>query len=145
MKAHPALFEGEGRGRGNKNWGTLSRGFGLRSFCPEISALGVFVSRRFRPEEFLSAGDFDLGSLLSALLCSLLLTNCNLNLMVSDNREISFISSIKSTLNNISHMFIINSLRRQGKNQRGVSEGAESTPLEKCQSRFLTIYSYTTV
>ena len=44
----------------------------------------------------------------------------NLNLMVSDNRESSLISSIKSTLNNISHSFIINSLRRQGKNQRGV-------------------------
>ena len=40
--------------------------------------------------------------------------------MVSDNRESSLISSIKSTLNNISHSFIINSLRRQGNNQRGV-------------------------
>ena len=80
--------------------------------------------------------------------------------MVSDNKEISLISSIKSILNNISHMFIINSLRRQGNIQRGVlrwegvgvgvggvdpPEGAESTTLEKCQSRFLTIYSYTTV
>ena len=32
----------KGRG-GAKNWGTLSRGFGLRSFRPEISAWGVFV------------------------------------------------------------------------------------------------------
>ena len=62
----------KGRGGAKKNWGTLSRGFGLRSFRPEISAWGVFVGRRFRPEEFLSAGDFDLGSLLSALLCSAL-------------------------------------------------------------------------
>ena len=45
VKAHPALFEGEGL----KNWGTLPRGFGLRNFCPEISAWGVFVGRRFRP------------------------------------------------------------------------------------------------
>ena len=42
--------------------------------------------------------------------------------MVSDNRENSLISSIKSTLNKISHSFIINSLRRQGNNQRGVLE-----------------------
>ena len=123
VNSHPALFEGEGRGRGRgrckKNWGTLSRGFGLRSFRPEISAWrvfvgrsrclniffslssykifqssslwrptqlylkgtgggedgnkieenfpeasawGVFVSRRFRPEEFSSAGDFGLRS-----------------------------------------------------------------------------------
>ena len=54
-------LKGRGEGRGKKNWGTLSRGFGLRSFRPEISAWGVFVGRRFRPEEFLSAGDFDLG------------------------------------------------------------------------------------
>ena len=50
--------------------------------------------------------------------------------MVSDIREISLISSIKSTLNNISHtefVFIINSLRRQGKNQRGVL-GRSLTP-----------------
>ena len=43
------------KGRGKQNWGTLSRGFGLRSFRPEISAWGVYVGRRFRPEEFLSA------------------------------------------------------------------------------------------
>ena len=67
VKAHPSLFEGEGEGQ--KIWGTLSRGFGLRSFRPEISAWGVFVGRRFRPEEFLSAGDFDLGSLLCSALC----------------------------------------------------------------------------
>ena len=67
-------------------------------------------------------------------------------------------------------MFIINSLRRQGKNQRevlrvlgwGVLRGGggvgwggwgvltpwreQSRPLlEKCQSRFLTVYSYTPV
>ena len=42
--------EGGGKGReGQKNWGTLSRGFGLKSFRPEISAWGVFVGRRFRP------------------------------------------------------------------------------------------------
>ena len=40
--------------------------------------------------------------------------------MVSDNREISLISSIKSKLNNISHILIINSLRMQGENQREV-------------------------
>ena len=56
----------KGRGRAKRNWGTLSRGFssgdfGLRSFRRrEISAWGVFVGGRFRPEEFLSAGDFDL-------------------------------------------------------------------------------------
>ena len=50
VKAHPALFEEEdGEREGQKNWGTLSRGFGLRSFRPEISACGVFVGRRFRP------------------------------------------------------------------------------------------------
>ena len=38
-----------GRGEGKQNWGTLSRGFGLRSFRPEILAWGVFVGRRFRP------------------------------------------------------------------------------------------------
>ena len=43
--------------------GQFSSGdFGLRSFRrPEISARGVFVGRRFRSEEFLSAGHFDLG------------------------------------------------------------------------------------
>ena len=71
MKAHPALFEGEGQGAKK-----------IEEHFPEASARGVFVRRfrhdefssggRFRPEEFLSAGDFDLGS----LLCSLLLTNC---------------------------------------------------------------------
>ena len=47
--------------------------------------------------------------------------------MVSDNREISLISSIKSTLNNISHMFIVNSLieeERDGK-RRGRGGGSE--------------------
>ena len=73
---HSFIWRGGGRGRGKQNWGTLSRGFGLRSFRPEISAWGVFVGRRFRPEEFLSAGDFDLGSLLSALLSSLLSALC---------------------------------------------------------------------
>ena len=82
MKAHPALFEEKGERRGKKLRNTFQRlrpefssgDSGLRSFRrPEIPAWGVLVGRRFRPVEFLSAGDFDLGS---ALLCSLLLTNC---------------------------------------------------------------------
>ena len=45
------IWWGRGRGFGQTNCGTLSRGFGLRSFRPEIpseiSAWGVFVGRRF--------------------------------------------------------------------------------------------------
>ena len=48
VKAHPALFEGEGRGKK------------IEEHFPEASAWGVFV-RRFRPDEFSSAGDFGLG------------------------------------------------------------------------------------
>ena len=48
----PPSFIWRGGRRGKKNWGgTLSRGFGLRSFRPvippEISAWGVFFGRRF--------------------------------------------------------------------------------------------------
>ena len=45
------------RGGEGQNWGTLSRGFGLRSFSPEISAWGVFVGRRFRPGPKSPAGN----------------------------------------------------------------------------------------
>ena len=45
----PSFIWREGGGEGLKNWGTLSRGFGLRSFRPEIPAWGVFVGRRFLP------------------------------------------------------------------------------------------------
>ena len=48
MKAHPALFEGEGKARK------------IEEHFPEASARGVFV-RRFRPEEFSSDGVSDLG------------------------------------------------------------------------------------
>ena len=56
VKAHPALFEGEGQ----TNWGTFSRGFGLGSFRPEILA-----------QEFLSAGVFGLRSF-----CQLAISTC---------------------------------------------------------------------
>ena len=49
VKAHPALFEGEGQ----KNGRTLSRGFGLRSFCQLVISTWVEI---LCPVQFNKAG-----------------------------------------------------------------------------------------